>query len=110
MVAALYANPNWDDEKNDRTARIKELNKHYNETIERIYHPERFKEVDIDWSNPFWQAHQRSIQKTRERYGLANHGISMRDVIDAESQDAAKLRELERRADLRRAVDQLSMN
>jgi hypothetical protein len=110
MVAALYSNPNWDDEANDRSKRIKDLNKHYNETIERIYHPERFKEVDIDWSNPFWQAHQRSIQKTRERYGLANHDIDMRDVIDAEDQDAAKLRELERRADMRRSVDQLSMN
>lgn len=110
MVAALYSNPNWDDEKNDRTARIKDLNKHYNETIERIYHPERFKEVEIDWNNPFWQAHQRSIQKTRERFGLANHDLNMRDVIDAQSQDAEKLRELERRADVRRAVDQLSMN
>jgi hypothetical protein len=110
MVAALYSNPNWDDEKNDRTARIKELNKHYNETIERIYHPERFKEIDIDWSNPFWQAHQRSIQKTREHYGLANHEINMRDVIDSEAQETEKLRELERRADMRRAVDQLSVN
>jgi hypothetical protein len=100
MVAALYSNPNWDDEKNDRTARIKELNKHYNETIERIYHPERFKEIDIDWDNPFWQAHRRSIQRTRERFGLSNRELSMQDVIAAEDQEKAKLR----------AVDQLSMN
>lgn len=107
MVAALYSNPNWDDEKNDRTARIKELNKHYNETIERIYHPERFKEIDIDWSNPFWQAHQRSIQRTRERYGLANQDLSMGDVIEAEAQEHIKFKELERRAELRSQVDQL---
>jgi hypothetical protein len=110
MVAALYSNPNWDDEKNDRTARIKELNKHYNETIERIYHPERFKEIDIDWDNPFWQAHRRSIQRTRERFGLSNRELSMQDVIAAEDQEKAKLRELERRAQMRGAVDQLSMN
>jgi hypothetical protein len=110
MVASLYSNPNWDDEKNDREARIKDLNKHYNEAIERIYHPERFREIDIDWSSPFWQAHQRSVQRTRERFGLANHDISMRDVIDAESAEAEKLREFERRASMRSAVDQLSMN
>jgi len=110
MVSALYSNPNWDAEGNDRTARIKELNKHYNEAIERIYHPERFKEIAIDWSNPFWAAHKRSIQKTRERFGLANHDLTMLDVINAEGQDAEKLRELERRADMRRSVDQLSMN
>jgi hypothetical protein len=107
MVAALYSNPNWDDEKNDRKARVKELNKHYNEAIERIYHPERFKELDIDWSNPFWQAHQRSIQKTRERYGLANQDISMGDVISAEAQEHIKLKELEQRAQMRAQVDQL---
>lgn len=110
MVAALYSNPNWDDEKNDRQGRIKELNKHFNEAIERVYHPERFKEVDIDWSNPFWQAHLRSIQRTRERFGVANREITMQNVIDSESQEVAKLREFERRAELRRAVDQLSMN
>jgi hypothetical protein len=108
MVAALYSNPNWDDEKNDRTARIKDLNKHYNETIERIYHPERFKEIEIDWSNPFWQAHRRSMQRTRERFGLANADITMQDVIDSETAEKEKLRQLEQRAELRRAVDQLS--
>lgn len=110
MVSALYSNPNWDDASNDRTARIKDLNKHYNEAIEQIYHPERFQGVEIDWDNPFWQAHQRSVQRTRERYGLANHDITMRDVIDSEAQDAEKLREFERRAAMRGAVDQLSMN
>jgi hypothetical protein len=108
MVAALYSNPNWDDEKNDRTARIKDLNKHYNETIERIYHPERFKEIEIDWSNPFWQAHRRSMQRTRERFGLANADITMQDVIDSETAEREKLKQLEQRAELRRAVDQLS--
>jgi hypothetical protein len=110
MVAALFSNPNWDAEGNDRQARIKELNKHYNETIERIYHPERFKEIEIDWSNPFWQAHRRSMERTRERFGLANRDITMEDVINASSHDAAKLQELERRAEMRRSVDQLSMN
>jgi hypothetical protein len=110
MVAALFSNPNWDDEKNDRQARIKELNKHYNETIERIYHPERFREIEIDWNNPFWQAHRRAIQRTRERFGLANHDLTMQQVIDAESHDADKLQELERRAQMRQSVDQLSMN
>ena len=110
MVAALYSNPNWDDEGNDRTSRIKELNKHFNEAIERVYHPERFKEIEIDWSNPFWQAHIRSIQRTRERFGVANREITMQNVIDAESAEVAKLREFERRAELRRAVDQLNMN
>jgi hypothetical protein len=108
MVASLYANPNWDDEKNNRSGRIKELNKHYNQTIERIYHPERFREIEIDWNNPFWQAHRRSIEKTRERYGLANHDLSMQNVIDAESEEAAKFKELERRAAMRSQVDQLS--
>lgn len=108
MVAALYSNPNWDDEANDRTAHIKRLNKHYNETIERIYHPERFKELDIDWDNPFWQAHKRSIQRTREKFGLANRELTMQNVIDSEAAEVAKFRELERRAAMRSQVDQLN--
>lgn len=107
MVAALYSNPNWDDEANDRSSRIKELNAHFNEAIELIYHPERDKTTDIDWSNPFWQASQRSLQRTREKFGLANRDITVQDVIDAESEEVQKLQDLERRADLRRQVDQL---
>jgi hypothetical protein len=108
MVAALYSNPNWDDEANDRTARVKELNKHFNHAIELIYDPDLDKGQEIDWSSPFWQAHLRAINQTRERFGLANRDITMQNVIDSDAQEKERLQALERRAELRRQVDQLA--
>lgn len=108
MVAALFTNPNWDDEKADRTGRIKELNNHFNRAIELIYDPSLKDEQEIDWDNPFWQGHLRSIQRTREKWGLEAPRDTIGDIIAADDQHKAELRHLTERARMRRNVDQLA--
>lgn len=64
MVAALYSNPNWDDEKNDRPKQIEALEANFNKAIELVYAPEEVKKpVEIDWDNPFWAAAKRAYEK-----------------------------------------------
>lgn len=108
MVAALYSNPNWDDKANDRPARLKEINEHFNHTIELIYNPDIEDENEPDWENPFWQAHLREMQRTKARLALVAPGGTVRDAVESEDAEAAKLRDLERRAKLREGLDQVN--
>ena len=73
MIAACYANPNWDGKENSekRNEYIKSLNEHFNNAITSIYNPQREVEQDVDWSNPFYAAHKREIERTKEAFRLA---------------------------------------
>lgn len=108
MVAALYSNPNWDDSGNDRQGRIKELNRHFNHTIELIYDPDLDDGSEPDWDNPFWQAHLRAIGKTRVRLGLDGTERTVQEAIDADDEQSRRLQALERRAKAREGLDQLN--
>lgn len=106
MVAALYSNPNWDEQANDRPGRIKEINQHYNKTIELIYDPDLDDGDEPDWDNPFWQAHLRGIARTRQKWGLDKPDATMAEVINSDEQQARQLEALERRAKRREGLDQ----
>ncbi len=106
MVAALYSNPNWDDNANDRPGRIKEINQHYNKVIELIYDPTLDDSDEPDWENPFWQAHLRALQRTREKWGLDHPERTMREVIDTDEKESRMLQALEQRAKRREGLDQ----
>lgn len=102
MITALFANPNWDGENaTKRTEHIRELNLHFNKAIELVYYPEG-KEVDIDWSNPFYAAAKRGIEKTRQKYGIS--GKSMGEVIEMTTEmDQEQIRA---RIESRKSIDQ----
>lgn len=100
MTAALFSNPNWDDEKNDRGAKLRELNEHFNGAIEAIYNPKPKKQ--IDWSNPFYAAAKRGLEKTRQKYAWAIEEKVMEDVIDPK-----RLEQLRAREESRKAIDQI---
>lgn len=102
MTTALFINPNWDQEGNDREERIKELNKNFDQAIELVYYPERAKEPEIDWNNPFYAAHKRGIEKTRQKYAWAIEQRRMKDVIEPMDKE-----QLEARSRGRKAIDQL---
>lgn len=108
MVAALYSNPNWDESGNDRPGRIKELNRHFNKTIELIYDPDLDEGDEPDWDNPFWQAHLRGMARTRVRLGLDNPDATVKEVIDADEEQSRRLRLLENRAKRREGLDQVN--
>lgn len=101
MIAALFSNPTWDDEKNDRTTRIQELNRQFNEAIELVYNPRP--KHDVDWNNPFYAAAKRGLQKTREKYAWAidGKGKTLEEVVSPNDQDQLRARE-----EGRKAIDQ----
>jgi hypothetical protein len=103
MITALYANPNWDGENAEkRVEQIRELNQHFNRAIELVYFPESA-EPEIDWSNPFYAAAKRGLQKTREKLGIA--GKSMGEVIElTTAQDQEQIRA---RIESRKEIDQV---
>jgi hypothetical protein len=99
MIAALFSNPTWDDEKNDRTTRIQELNRQFNDAIELVYNPRP--KHDVDWQNPFYAAAKRGLQKTREKYAWAIDGKEMQEAMSPSDQEQLRVRE-----EGRRAIDQ----
>lgn len=101
MHSALFSNPNWDDEKNNREERLKALDKSFNEAIELVYGIRR-RERDVDWNNPFYAAAKRGLERTREKYSWALEGKTMNEVVPEMSQEQLRARE-----ESRRAIDQL---
>jgi hypothetical protein len=102
MIAALFANPNWDgDNAEKRTQQIQTLNEHFNKAIESIYFPKGV-EPDIDWDNPFYAAAKRGLEKTRQKYGIT--GKSMGEVVQMTTQmDQEQIRA---RIESRQSIDQ----
>lgn len=101
IVAALYSNPNWDDEQNERPARLKELNDHFNRAIEALYNPDLAKEDEheIDWDNPFWAATKRGLEKTMALLPQQQEASNVRQLFDEEQTKA--------REKSRKEIDQL---
>jgi hypothetical protein len=81
MVNAIFANPNWDDEKNDRTSRIRELNENFDKAINLVRDPDSKREAEIDWNDPWWRAHKRNFEKTRVMYGLEPEDKTMGELV-----------------------------
>lgn len=106
IIAALYANSNFSGEEGGeaRADSIKSLDRHFNKAITSVYYPNAYKEKDIDWSNPFWQAAKRS-QERMAKLMESLEGTSPRDTM----QDAAAMskEQIEARQDSQRSIDQL---
>lgn len=99
MVAALFSNPNWDDEKNDRGKRLEELEENFKKAVELVYAPEKQKQVEeIDWDNPFWSAARRAYEAK---------GIEVDDSsIEKLREDPDRVDQLEQRRKARKELDQ----
>lgn len=68
MIAALYANSAFDEDKKgpeERKKRIESFERHFDSAIEAIYHPERQASNEIDWDNPFWAAAKRARERQK---------------------------------------------
>lgn len=89
MIAAAFNNPNWDGKENSdkRAEYIKDLNRHFNTAIAKIYEPKGgVKGQDIDWTNPFFAAHKREIAKTKERFQWAIEGRTAGEILELEEE------------------------
>lgn len=65
MIAALWSNSNWDDDKQTRQNAIAELEEHYDEAVQRILgtgaEPEE--EAEIEDKYGFFAAGERGLKK-----------------------------------------------
>lgn len=91
MINALFSNPTWDDEKNNREERIKTLNQNFDEAIEMVRNPKRKREKEINWDDPWWAAAKRGMEKTRIAYGLDPEGRTAKELIEADEEQMKKL-------------------
>lgn len=94
LTTALFANPNWDSEENDREGQLAQLNAHFNDAIELIYNPDKRKhqEEEIDWSNPFWQAAKRAHEKALELHPQLREGATVEDMLSEKDKERLKAR------------------
>ena len=100
MIVASYSNPNWDTKEGSekRGDYIRDINRHYNEIISRIYDPTGgAKEQAVDWKNPFYAAHRREIERTKELFHWAKEGRTAGEILELE--EARKKRRAERDLD-----------
>lgn len=91
MVAALWSNSNWDDDKGTRSNAIEELDEKHKEALRIIYGPEQptpssdvsqdypSEEVEIDKSNPFFGAVDRGLAKLDAKLGHVTDRDRKRD-------------------------------
>ena len=90
MIAACYANPNWDGKDNSekRKEYLQQLNEHFNQALDKIHNPQGPVEADVDWDNPFYAAHKREIARTQEAFKLqlGERGQTAGDLLAAEQE------------------------
>ena len=95
MIASCYSNPNWDgpDNASKREEYLKNINDHYNKAITSIHYPDRTREADVDWDNPFFAGHKREIERTKMLFSdaLKKDGKTAGDLLeDEQSADSSE--------------------
>jgi hypothetical protein len=82
MIAALWANSNYDDDKGSRKRAIEEIEENFAEVVQSIVDPGS-QEAEIDPDNPFFNESARSKQKLeapRNDEGTVSENIASRDL------------------------------
>lgn len=83
MIAALWSNSNYDDDKGSRKTAIEELESNFDETVKAImFGVPDDEDEQVDESNPFWGASKRGVEKIQTP---RNDEGSVREVIDYKS-------------------------
>lgn len=105
MINSIFSNPTWDDPKNNKEERIKEINDNFDKAIDLVRNPSKYKEKEINWNDPWWAAAKRGLNKTRVAYGLDPEGRTMQNIINHEEiNKRVKMRE-----DNIKSLDQLGI-
>lgn len=84
MIASLWANSNYDDEKGTREKAIEEIEGNFQEAVLQLYFSESHQqEEEINESNPFFKSAKEGQQKLFEQLGITDdENAPVRDVID----------------------------
>jgi hypothetical protein len=73
MVAALWSNSNWDDDKGTRKKALADIENNYQEALAKLEYainPDSAPKVEeIDYDNPFFAASKRGQEKLQAKMG-----------------------------------------
>lgn len=84
MIASLWANSNWDDDKGTRQKAIEDLENSYEEAMVKIR--TGAKEEELDKSNPFISAVDRGMAKIavprNDEGGTVAEVVNSQEIVD----------------------------
>lgn len=90
MIAALWANSNWDDDKGTRTRVIEEIEESYAEAIDRVLDrnwSSQKEQDDVDFeNNPFFDKMRKGLPKLEAVENEQSKG-TVAEVIDMTNMD-----------------------
>lgn len=67
MTSALYSNPNYDENPDDRNTSIHELEEQFANAVEIIYGGKSQEEDEIDENDPFFAAARRGMDEINDK-------------------------------------------
>jgi len=84
MIASLWANSNYDDDKGTRQKAIEEIEENYQEVIVQVFEGAKAEpEEEIDESNPFWASAKKGQEKLFAQVGITDdENSTVKEVID----------------------------
>lgn len=86
MIASLWANSNYDDDKGTREKAIEEIENNFNSVITGFFAGQTEQEENIDKNNPFFASAKKGQQKLFEQVGISDdENGTVKDVIDYHS-------------------------
>lgn len=84
MVASLWANSNYDDDKGTRQKIIADIEENFDEAMNSIVGG-TVREEEIDKSNPFYSAMQRGVDKVQGTSRVTDKNVE--EVIEEETKE-----------------------
>lgn len=83
MIASLWANSNYDDDKGTRQKAIEEIEGSFQAVVAEVFEGESSPEEEIDESNPFFASAKKGQEKLFRQVGItSDENSTVKDVID----------------------------
>lgn len=83
MIAALWSNSNYDDDKGTRQKAIEEIEANFQSAVMQVFSGQTSQEEEIDEENPFFIAAKKSQKKLFEQVGITDEeNATVKEIID----------------------------
>ena len=83
MIASLWANSNYDDDKGTRQKAIEEIENSFQNVISEVFEGNDSSEEEIDENNPFFASAKKGQQKLFRQVGItSDENSTVKEVID----------------------------
>lgn len=83
MIASLWANSNYDDDKGTRQKAIEEIEENFQSVVDQIFDGEPQEEEIDEQNNPFFKSAKKGQEKLFRQVGItSDENSTVKDVID----------------------------